>query len=538
MSSEEKRRTILHGGKFFSPGVTASEYGAVGMTGGRIAAVGTPDEVRSVMGSGAEEIDMEGAFVLPGFVDGHCHLLSYGAHLRSVQLADCRSIEEMKQRVAERAEREEKGTWILGRGWDQDYFQERRYPRREDLDAAAPDHPVYLQRACGHAAVANSLALQRAGITADYPDSESGYLERDAEGQPIGVLHEEAQGPVETAVPDPDDAEIIGMLRAGIERAHRSGLTSVQTNDAERPPTELMELYRRVCSPGSLPFRVYLDPAQRDLEDLASAGLVTGSGNEWVRVGGAKIFADGSLGARSAALSREYADDPGNRGVMVTAPDLLREQVRCAHEMGMQVAIHAIGDRALDASLDALRRALRECPRPDHRHRLIHCQITRPEQIAAMVDMECIAAIQPKFVTTDLRWTEQRVGEELTSTSYAWRRMLDAGLWCAGGSDAPVEPIEPLLGVWAAVCRTDSAGDPPGGWLPREKISVEDALWVFTGGAARAEFSDREKGRLAPGALADLAALSRDPREVPPEEIRDLEIVETWVGGSVVHSSR
>ncbi len=535
---EQDRRRILSGGRFFSPGNGPREYEAVGIAGDRIAAVGSVDHVRSVLGRGAGEVDMEGTFVMPGFMDGHCHLLSYGAQLYALDLSGCRSIEELKQKVGERADSEAEGTWIIGRGWDQGAFSERRYPRADDLDTVAPNHPVFLKRACGHAAVANSLALERAGISSGYPDNESGYLERDRHGEPIGVLHEEAQKGVSAVVPDPDDSRILDLLRAAIRRAHRAGLTSVQTNDRERPPTELLALYREVCSPDSLPFRVYLDPPYAALDDLCRFGLVTGSGNRWARIGAAKIFADGSLGARSAALSREYADDPGNHGVMVTGSDLLTKQVKNAHQMGMQVAIHAIGDRALDASLHAVRAAMYACPRPDHRHRMVHCQITRPEQIRAIAELSCIAAIQPKFVTTDLRWAEERVGEELAATSYAWRRMLEAGAACSGGSDAPVEPIEPLLGIWAAVCRTDAADEPRGGWLPDEKISVEDALYLFTGGAAYAEFADGEKGQLAPGALADLVALDRDPREVPAEEIRSIEIAETWCGGTRVHSKR
>lgn len=532
------QKRILRGARVFAPGRHLPPGTAVGISGNRISYVGSLDEVRGATGSGAEEIDMEGTFIAPGFVDGHCHLLGYGQQLSAVNLSDCRSIEHMKRVVAERAAELADGVWITGRGWDQDRLEERRYPRSEDLDEAAPRNPVLLRRACGHAAVANSLALQEAGVDRDYPDSSSGYLERDADGDPIGVLHERAMRPVMEVIPPPDDAERAEHLRAAIRRCHRSGLTSVQTNEGAADAGSILSLFRRVCWEEGSAFRAYLDLPYDLLDELLQAGITTGSGDARVRMGAVKIFADGSLGARSAALSRDYADDPGNRGVMVTPREELLEQILRVHSCGMQVAVHVIGDRALDFTLDAVEQAGRDWPRADARHRMIHCQIMRPEQYGRMRRLECVAAIQPKFVTTDMWWAESRVGAELARTSYSWRLMLDEDLVCSGGSDAPVEPIEPLLGVWAAVCRTDMEGQPREGWMADQRLTVEEALEMFTHGAAFAEFAEKEKGILERGALADLVVLDEDPREVSPEKIRELNVLETWVDGRPVWSIR
>ncbi len=531
-------RKILFGGRPFLPGFRASSGVAIGISGDRIAYVGDLEDVRGAMGAGAEHIDMEGAFISPGFIDGHCHLLSYGASLSAVDLSGCESIADMKKIVAAAVAGADEGSWIIGRGWNQELFDERRFPRREDLDEVAPGVPVFLHRACGHAAVANSVALARAGVTRNYPDSDAGYLERDDEGEPEGVLHEEAMLEVARIVPSPGVDEQRRHLRAAVARCHAAGLTSVQTNEWAEDLGELLDVYRGVRSEEGLALRAYLDLPPERLEDLQDRGLATGSGDSWVKVGAIKLFADGSLGARSAALSRDYADDPGNSGTLVTSAEDLAMWSARAHSAGMQLAIHVIGDRALDVSLDAVEQAMQKWPRPSPRHRMNHCQIMREEQFGRMVGLECVASVQPKFVSTDMLCAEARVGADLARTSYSWRRMLDEGLVCAAGSDAPVEPIEPMLGIWAAVCRTDALGRPAGGWMPDQKVSAEEALVMYTSGSAYAEFAEREKGRLARGALADLAVLAQDPREVRPEKIRDIEVLETWVGGRTVWTTR
>ncbi len=538
MSGMMVEKKVLFAGRPFLPGCEPGTSSAIGISGDRIAYVGDHRDVTSALGPGAEQVDMEGAFISPGFIDGHCHLLSYGASLGAVDLSGCDSIGEMQRIIGAAAAGASEGSWIIGRGWNQETFAERRFPRRQDLDEVAADVPVFLRRACGHAAVANSLALARAQVTRDYRDSDSGYLERDDAGEPGGVLHEEAMLEVSRIIPAPGVEEQREHLRAAVERCHAAGLTSVQTNESAADLGELLDVYRGVRSEESLALRAYLDLPPGLLDDLLDRGLTTGAGDGWVRLGAIKLFADGSLGARSAALSRDYADDPGNSGTLVTSVRDLNRWAERAHSAGMQLAIHVIGDRAMDVSLDAVQQAMGRWPRPSTRHRMIHCQIMREEHFGRMADMKCVAAVQPKFVATDMLCAEERVGEDLASTSYSWRRMLDEGLICAAGSDAPVEPIEPILGIWAAVCRTDMKGRPAGGWMPDQKVSPEEALVMYTSGGAYAEFAEREKGLIRRGALADLAVLARDPREVPPDRIRDIEVLETWIGGRVVWTTR
>ncbi len=531
-----KGTKILYGGLVYRNEEVSPE--AICVRGDRIVGVGERSALRSALSGTVEEIDMEGACILPGFVEGHCHMLSLGQHLQSLSLHDCGSITQLKKQVREAAVSLPEDAWILGRGWDQDYFAERRYPTRYDLDEVSDGRPVFLRRACGHAAVANSAALRKAAVTADTPDPNGGLIERDEEGRPSGVLHEKAMGLIQEIIPQPSDRRRRDFLRAAVDECFKHGITSAHSNDHADTFASLLELYRSVCGSDSRRFRAYLDIPVGLMDDVRQHGWATGSGDKWVRLGAIKLFADGSLGARSAALSRSYADDPDSRGIMVTQPEKLAAEVQRAHRSGLQVAIHVIGDRALDSALDAIGAASRTTPRPPLRHRLVHCQITRPEQFERLAASGCVAAIQPKFVTTDQRWVNQRVGDELAETSYAWRTMLNEGIPCAGGSDAPVEPVPALLGIWAAVCRTDMQGSPEGGWLPQEKLSVLQAIDLFTAGGAYAEFSEEEKGQIRTGAFADFACVDRDLTSIPPEEIREVEVVETWVGGVPVYTAR
>ncbi len=528
---------ILYGGRVLRQGEVFDE--SICVRGDRIVAVGERDAISSALEGHVEEIDMEGSFIVPGFVEGHCHLLSLGQHLQSLNLNDCESIAHMQKLVSQKASSQNRQNWILGRGWDQDFFRERRYPTRQDLDEVAPEHPAFLRRACGHAGVANSVALEKAGINENTDDPEGGLIERDRHGVPTGVLHEKAMGLVRDVIPEPSGSQRHHFLKAAVDECLAHGITSAHTNDGANTLPELLDLFRTVCAGDENGiFRTYLDVPYALFDEVLQRGWITGSGDKWVKVGAVKMFADGSLGARSAALSRPYADDSSTRGMWVTPPEQLKSQVLEAHQAGMQVAIHTIGDRALDVALEAVESADRKVPRPNLRHRLVHCQIMRKEQHSRLARSGCVAAIQPKFVTTDMRWVIDRVGDDLAKHSYAWRRLLDEGVPCAGGSDAPVEPVPALLGIWAAVCRTDNNGEPQDGWMPDQKISVLQAIDMFTSGSAYAEFAEEEKGTIQAGALADFACLDKDPTSVEPAQLRNLDVVETWVGGRPVYTKR
>lgn len=510
---------------------------AVLLQDGRVAAVGDDADVLRRRPPGCRVIDLEGRAVTPGLTDAHCHLLQYGFTLLAVDLYGVASLDEMLRRTAEAAAGTPPGQWVVGRGWDQDRLAEGRWPTRRDLDLAVPDRPVLLRRVCGHAAVANSRALQLAGIDEGTPDPPGGRIEREADGRtPSGVLHEAAIRLVDRVIPPPDRAARRRALEAAVRRAHAAGLVGVHTQDVWDPGQiqEILDLYREVRDQG-LPLRVYLLVGHRALEELLALGLKTGDGDDFVRIGPVKLFADGSLGARTAALSEPYADDPGNRGMLVHEPAELAALARRATEGGCQVAIHAIGDRAADAALDAFEQAAGGGSAAARRFRLIHCQVMRPEQWERMRRLGVIADIQPRFAATDQRWVERRLGRSRLEGAYAWRSLAEAGLVICAGSDAPVEPIEPALGLDAAVHRTGDDGLPPGGWLPAQRVAPVEALGWFTRGAAYAAFAEHEAGRLAPGFRADLAAWSHDPLEDDPACLRHLEAHLTVVGGRVVH---
>ena len=340
-------------------------------------------------------------------------------------------------------------------------------------------------------------------------------------------------GLVEQAVPESSPADMAEALVQGARAALEAGVTGVHSNDGFGGSWQSgWELYQEALS--QVPFRVYWDVPISYLDEVLASSLRTGDGDDHLRLGAMKIFIDGSLGGSTALLSQPYHDDGDNRGVMIPEIADLNEQVLKAHAGGLQVAIHAIGDRAVELALDAIERAQKASPRPS-RHRIIHCQIMRPEMFARFRELGVVADIQPKFITTDMRWTESRVGPERTISSYAWKRFLQEGVVLAGGSDAPVEPIFPWWGIYAAVTRKDLEGNPAGGWLPDQALTVPEAMDAFTVGSAYAAGEEDVKGTLAPGKLADVVVVDKDPFAVLPEQLKDVKVLQTIVGGKVVY---
>ncbi|MEW6522518.1 MAG: amidohydrolase [Bacillota bacterium] len=508
---------------------------ALAVRAGRVLAAGPDQEILGYAGPGTRTIDLAGSTAVPGFIDSHVHLLSYGQTLIQLDLAPVRSIARLQELVREQAAALPDGAWVLGRGWDQEVFAEGRYPSRHDLDAAAPGRPVLLRRACGHACVASSRALELAGVTGDTPDPEGGVIDRDASGQPTGVFRETASRLVAAAVPSPGPDEVAEALERGIRSAVAAGVTGIHTNDGfEGGFSAGWDMYSRVLYGRDLALRVYWDVPVADLEEILATPKRTGSGDERFKLGSVKLFIDGSLGASTALLSCDYSDAPGNRGVRIMETAMLQELVLLAHAAGMQVAIHAIGDLGIQMCLDAIEQAQKVVPRVG-RHRIIHCQIMRPELFSRFARLGVVADVQPKFVTTDLRWTDRRVGPERVKFSYAWKTFLDSGVALAAGSDCPVEPIEPLLGLYAAVNRQDLDGHPAGGWLPEQKLTVHETLRAFTTGSAFAAFEEDIKGTLAPGKLADVVVLDADPYLVPAPALKDLQVQMTIIGGKPVY---
>ncbi|MEW6724851.1 MAG: amidohydrolase [Bacillota bacterium] len=508
---------------------------AVAISGGKVVATGSTEQMEIMADRDTKRIDLEGRTVIPGLTDSHLHLLGYGLQLGRVDLAPVRSMDEFLARVAEVAGRLPVGRWVLGRGWDQDRLAEKRFPTRQDLDRVAPDHPVVLGRNCGHLYVANSLALKLAGVDRDTAAPPGGQIDRDEQGEPTGVLRETAQGLIHRVVPPPDRAEKLQALRLAVQRALSFGLTSIHPDDVGLAGgwEEAEGLYRQLIVEEEIPLRVHLAVSISHLDELIEMGLATGAGDDWLRVGAAKIFADGSLGGRTAALSEPYSDDPSTAGIPIHPEEELNQLVARANEHGMQVQIHAIGDRAVEMSLNAIERALEAHPRVDHRHRLVHAQILREDLIKTMVRLKVLADVQPKFISSDLHWAGQRVGRERLTWSYCFRTMLEMGVGLAGGSDAPVEPLEPFLGIFAAVNRTDLDGQPKGGWTPGERVNINQAIRLFAEGGPYAAFEEHRRGALVPGRLADLVVLDSDPWRVDPAQLKEIRPLLTMVGGRI-----
>ncbi|NLO88092.1 MAG: amidohydrolase [Firmicutes bacterium] len=464
---------------------------SVHLQGAEIVGIGPGDEP----GSGP-------ALLMPGIIDSHVHLLGLGMSLTALNLKDCNSREAFSRALREYASGFA-GQWIIGRGWDQNKLGFT--PDRHFLDEICPQRPVCLTRVCGHVAAVNSRALELAGIDGNSADVPGGVIRRDATGQPTGILEEKAVALVQRAVPRPEPPVLYSALERAIKYAHRRGITGVHTDDRSIVGDyfRLWQLYVKVTEscPLRVQFHCQIDSLQALNEFIAVRGELRDT--ELVHIGAAKLFLDGSLGARTAALLEDYSDDPGNRGVLVYPDAEVRAVMATAEEKGVQLALHAIGDAAVEQALTLLAEVRGGYRRGRIRHCLIHCQVVSREQLARMAALGFIAEVQPGFLRTDMHWAKSRLGAERLQASYCWRTMADAGVFMTGGSDAPVEDINPWLGIDAAVLRRDGNGTYAGDWRRDESLTLEKALALYT--AAGAEAAGWETGVIAGGKAADLA---------------------------------
>lgn len=520
---------ILYGGRVvtFPGGPVVS---ALAVAGDKVAAVGRDDDVLNLAGPGTRRVNLGGRVVLPGFTDGHLHLSWLGENLTRLDLSACRRLDELLARVQEWAGAAGPGRWVLGWGWHQDKLAERRPPGREELDRAAPDRPVLLVRACTHAAVANSAALRLAGISRETPDPPGGRIGRHPSGEPSGLLEESAVDLVRRVIPAPSGEEREEQVLAACREAVRHGITSAHTND-----TGCAQVYWRLYRRGLLPLRIYLDESKTPAE-LAHLECPTGWGNPWLRTGAVKFYADGAFGPRTAALREPYADDSPNSGMLLLSPGDLAAGVEAAHRAGRQVAIHALGDRAVEVAVEVLERANPPGGSP-WRDRIVHCGLMDPRLLVRIRQARLVVDAQPSFIPLEVDWIPGRVGPGRQRWTYAYGSLAREGVVVTAGSDAPVTPLNPFLGVYGAVCRQDTSGYPPGGWVPAERVSVVEALKMYTVNGAYASFSEDEKGSLTPGKLADLVVLFPDPFTSPPEDLVRVHVLATVVGGRVMYVS-
>lgn len=510
---------------------------AVAVKGERIVDVGTDLALRPWISPGTRVVAAGGRRLMPGFIDSHLHLLGHGLLLERLDLRQARSRDELVDLVRERATQLPPGAWVLGGGWDEERLG--GLPRRDWLDRAAPDHPVLLARHCYHVTAANSAALRLAGFWEQTAEITGGRIDRDEHGRPTGILRENAKEHADRMVPPPTPEDLRRALRNAAEAAARLGITSVHTNDGQGfPPETVHKIYDELqTGPSPLPLRIWWDFAQEDLEQAAALGWRTGQGDTWFRVGSVKMFADGSLGGRTAALREPYADEPGNRGLLLWEEEALASRIGLALGSGFQVAVHAIGDAAAVQTLQAYERALPpSSPHPGvSRLRLIHCQVMDPHLWSEMLRLGAVAEVQPRFLASDYPMIEPRLGPARASVSYAWHSMARLGVPLAFGSDCPVEPLNPLHAIYAAVTRQTMDGEPPGGWRPEERLAVAEALAMHTRGGAYAVGEERDKGQLSPGYLADMVLLEQDPLTADPASLKDIAVDMTITGGRVVY---
>ncbi|MCC3381671.1 amidohydrolase [Paenibacillus farraposensis] len=503
---------------------------------GRIQAIGSARELElQLSGKEYQTVDWEDAYVLPGLADSHMHLSMYGMKLAMLDLTSAASKEEMLAMLRKRVAVTPPGEWILGLNWNENAFIPVEIPGIAELDAITDQHPVYLTRTCFHTFLANSEAFRRAGISDSTPDPASGAYGRDAEGRLNGLIYEEASFAFTSVQPKPDYTVKKETIRRACLDALRLGLTGAHTEDLRfLGSVETMQrIYRELREEG-LAFRTHQLIYHPYMEEAKVQGLRAGSGNEWYKIGAIKMFADGAIGGRTALLSEPYSDAPHTRGMAIQPQAELNQMVAAARATGFPVAVHAIGDGAAQMILTAMEtHALtKESGLPD---RLIHGQVLTVELVRRMAKLPLIADIQPRFVASDFPWVLERVGEERTEYLYAWKRLLGAGIPCAGGSDAPIEPLNPFLGMHAAVTRAKPE-DMHEGYLPAEKLNVHEAIQLFTTGSAVAAGEAGERGLLAEGKAADFTVIDRDISE-NPQALLDVKVRMTVVNGQVAYQS-
>jgi predicted amidohydrolase YtcJ len=528
---------VFRNGSVFTNDVGHPRAQAVAVRGSRIAAVGADNEVQPLIGPNTRVIDLRGGAVVPALTDAHCHLVGFGLQLRRVDLRGCTSTVDCAARVAKAATTAGTGEWVLGRGWDQNLFPDKSFPTHASLDAVSSGHPVAVRRVDGHAIWLNELALQRAGITASTKEPSGGRIVHDARGEPTGILVDAAESIVERVIPPAGEQELERAILAAQSAVLAQGLTGVHEMGIDQ---RTIAVYRRLAANGQLQLRVtaYVSGTDAFGEGSSSAPVAEGlahgpdvsSAEVRFALRGIKLYADGALGSRGAALLAPYSDDPGNSGLVVTSTEALALAARKALASGFQVAVHAIGDAANRSVLDAYTRA---GVSSTARFRIEHAQVVAPDDIPRFAQLGVIASMQPTHATSDMPWAEARLGKGRLAGAYAWQRFLAAHVHVPFGSDFPVESSDPRLGLFAAITRTDTDGKPAGGWLPDQRVTLDEAIRGFSAEAAYAAFQEDWRGHARVGDVADLTVFRR-PLDGDPKEILSNGVMFTVVNGTVV----
>jgi len=528
---------IVHG-KVWTVDAQKPRAEAVAIHGSRIIAVGSEADIAKWIGPATKKIDAQGTTVLPGFIDSHVHFSTGGGETSGVHLRDANTPQEFARRIGEHAKKLPKGEWMLGGTWDHELWGGTPLPSHDWIDTLTPDTPVFVSRYDGHMAMANALALRLAGVTRETKDPPGGTIVRDKDGNPTGLMKDAAMGLVFHVIPPPSEEQLLRMIHAAMDEARHFGVTSVHDISS----TEDVRAYQVLAGRSELTLRIYCITPLPQWEGPATAGIRAGFGNDWTHLGALKGFADGSLGSTTALFEQPYNDAPETSGLpneMMLPEGNMLNMALGADKAGLQLAVHAIGDKAIRTMLDVYTEVAKQNgARTDRRWRIEHAQHLRPDDFARFAQLGVIASVQPYHAIDDGRWAEKRIGHERAKTTYAFRTFLDHGVRLAFGSDWTVAPLNPMQGLYAAVTRATLDGKNPGGWFPEQKLKLEEAIQAYTMGSAFAEFGEKEKGSLTPGKLADIVVLDGDLFAIAPKKIKDVTVRYTIVGGKIVHSGR
>ncbi len=535
---------ILYNGKIHTMCGENDVVEALYIKDNKIYKAGKNEDILKLKEENEELIDLNGKCTLPGFNDSHLHILGYGVYSNMIDLSVAKGINDVIEISKDFIEKREvkPGAWVGGRGWNQEYFlDEHRLPNRHDLDKISKDHPIVLSRACGHIACLNSLAIEKLSLKPDMV-VDGGKIDVDSNGEVEGIIRENALYLLGDLGKANTKEDLKALLKVGIKHANEHGLTSLHSDDIQNQGVgsfeALFSAYRELEETNELTIRVYeqcLLGDKKTLEEFLEKGYYTGKGTDFFKVGPLKILADGSLGAHTASLTYDYADDKGNRGILCYTEEEISEMISLAHKNNMSVAVHGIGDNTMYVIFRCIEKAQKEFPREDPRHGIVHAQLTDEKLTKMFKDMDVLALVQPIFLHYDLHIVEDRIGKEKAKYTYNYKTLNDMGIHVSFGTDCPVEDLNPLNCIYCAVTRKDLNGYPEGGFNPSEKISVYEAVYNYTAGSAYASFEENIKGKLEEGMLADIVVLGEDIFEIDEEKIKDVKVDMTIVDGKIVY---
>jgi predicted amidohydrolase YtcJ len=528
---------IIENARIWTVDPSRPEAEAVAILADRIVAVGSSPQVDAWRGPHTRVVDASGKRLLPGFNDAHVHFTDGGAQLDSVQLNDATSPQEFARRIRERAAKTAKGEWLLGGDWDETKWSPAELPTKELIDSATPETPVAVSRYDGHMVLANSLALKLAGITAQTPDPAGGVIVRDKQGNPTGALKDAAEDLLFKAVPPPSHDQRRHAIERALEHAASLGVTSAQHMN---PDYADIAIYSELLDEGKLTTRIYAAPLITQVDDQVKIGIRRAFGGPYLRIGAVKAYADGSLGSATAYFFDPFSDQPGNRGLLSDEMHpiaLMRDRMMQADGAGLQICTHAIGDAGISATLDIYGEIEKAHGSRDRRWRIEHAQHMAAKDFDRFAQLHVIASVQPYHAIDDGRWAERRIGHDRSTRTYAFRTFLNHGVRLALGTDWDVAPLNPMLTLYAATTRATLDDKNPNGWFPEQKLTIQEAIEAYTMGSAYAEFQEDQKGSITAGKLADMVLQSDDVLSIDPVKIREVKVLQTWVGGKLTYDA-